>query len=258
MPQISIITINLNNKTGLEKTIPSVIEQNYSDFEYIIMDGGSTDGSLSIIETHQSHFSYWCSEPDKGIYQAMNKGILAAKGKYLLFLNSGDILDNAYVLEKISTHLTDPISIIFGNITYVRPNGIRELSRYPSKISAHFLSITTLPHPASFISRNTLLTLGLYDESYKIAADYAFFAIAILKYNVSYKYVNQNIACFATDGISSNPLNNGIITKERKKALRAAVTKHYFYYLHYTSCIYATYFRIWWKAYRVLVLKESV
>ena len=88
--KLSIITINYNNREGLKKTINSVINQTFRDFEYILIDGGSEDGSKEIILQHEAQFSYWRSEKDHGIYNAMNKGILAAKGDYLLFLNSGD------------------------------------------------------------------------------------------------------------------------------------------------------------------------
>ena len=87
---LSIITINYNNSDGLQRTIESVLSQTWTDFEWIVIDGGSTDGSLDIIKKHASHFSFWCSEPDTGIYNAMNKGITHAKGEYLNFMNSGD------------------------------------------------------------------------------------------------------------------------------------------------------------------------
>ena len=100
--QLSIITINRNNKTGLEKTIYSVVNQNYKDYEYIVIDGDSSDGSLEVIKRNEKYFSYWVSEPDSGVYQAMNKGIDRANGEYCLFLNSGDYLkdDNSRSEER--------------------------------------------------------------------------------------------------------------------------------------------------------------
>ncbi|MDR2910496.1 MAG: glycosyltransferase [Bacteroidales bacterium] len=93
--KLSIITINLNNVAGLQKTIESVVKQTFTDYEYIVIDGGSTDGSADIIKQHANKITYWVSEPDKGIYNAMNKGIRVAKGEYCLFLNSGDWLINS-------------------------------------------------------------------------------------------------------------------------------------------------------------------
>ena len=94
--KLSIITVNLNNLEGLKKTYESVVCQTFTDYEWLVIDGGSTDGSREFIEEHQDKFAYWCSEPDKGIYNAMNKGIVRAKGEYLNFMNSGDY----FVLRK--------------------------------------------------------------------------------------------------------------------------------------------------------------
>ena len=98
---LSIITVNLNNLKGLRKTIDSIISQTWRDFEWIIIDGGSTDGSRELIEQYQEHFAYWCSEPDKGVYNAMNKGIAKAKGVYLNFMNSGDVFYSNDTLERV-------------------------------------------------------------------------------------------------------------------------------------------------------------
>ena len=97
MKQISIITINYNNASGLEKTIRSVVEQIYNEYEYIIIDGASSDKSKEVIQEYQRYIDFWCSEKDSGIYNAMNKGIQKASGEYLLFLNSGDVLNNSAV-----------------------------------------------------------------------------------------------------------------------------------------------------------------
>ena len=99
--KLSIITINLNNKEGLQKTIESIVNQTFRDYEFIIIDGGSNDGSIDVIELYKENITYWISEPDKGIYNAMNKGISIAKGEYYYFLNTGDRLISNDVLEKI-------------------------------------------------------------------------------------------------------------------------------------------------------------
>ena len=100
MPKLSIITVNLNNREGLRKTAESVVSQTYKDYEWIVIDGGSTDGSKELIEQYAEHISYWVSEPDKGIYNAMNKGIRQAHGEYFLFLNSGDSLCDDDIVES--------------------------------------------------------------------------------------------------------------------------------------------------------------
>src|SRR5688500_2837476 len=115
MPKLSIITINLNNISGLIKNFDSVFEQTFKDLEYIIIDGGSTDGSKEIIEKNAAKFSYSVSEKDKGIYNAMNKGIVKEKGEYIYFLNSGDYLVNNEVIDKVF-HETEDKDIIYGDV----------------------------------------------------------------------------------------------------------------------------------------------
>ena len=113
--KLSIITVNLNNCDGLQKTIDSVVSQTFKDFEWIVIDGGSTDGSKELIEQYADHFTYWVSEPDKGIYNAMNKGIRVAKGDYLQFLNSGDYLYDRTTLEKCLLPQNNA-DVIYGNL----------------------------------------------------------------------------------------------------------------------------------------------
>jgi len=133
-PKLSIITVNLNNAEGLRKTIESVVSQTYTDYEYIIIDGGSTDGCVEIIKQYEDKITYWVSEPDKGIYNAMNKGILKAKGEYCQFLNSGDWLIKESILHDIFSIL--PIAdIIYGNEQTEK--GIRT---YPENPSFNFFS----------------------------------------------------------------------------------------------------------------------
>src|SRR5574344_2795323 len=107
MPKFSIITINRNNKNGLEKTTKSIISQLFTDYEFIVIDGGSTDGSADVIRKYATHITYWISEPDKGIYNAMNKGITHAYGDYLNFMNSGDCFHSPAVLDEINRQLHD-------------------------------------------------------------------------------------------------------------------------------------------------------
>ena len=119
MKQISIITINYNNASGLEKTIRSVVEQTYNEYEYIIIDGASSDKSKEVIQEYQRYIDFWCSEKDSGIYNAMNKGIQKASGEYLLFLNSGDVLNNSAVLADIHGFLSGE-DFVYGDLVFVR------------------------------------------------------------------------------------------------------------------------------------------
>ncbi len=197
--RLSIITVNKNNANGLERTIQSVIAQIFKDFEYIIIDGASTDGSEDVIKKYEDKIDYWVSEPDKGIYNAMNKGIRVAKGEYLLFLNSGDHLVNDTVLEEVFKLEFDE-DIVYGNILV---NGQWE-KKYPQNITLKYFHKDTLPHPASLIKKNTFDISGYYSENYLIASDFELFVKSIICKNLSYKYINIDVSVFYTNGVSNN------------------------------------------------------
>lgn len=194
----SIITINYNNKEGLRKTIESVVNQTCQDFEYIVIDGGSTDGSIDIIRKYADRIDYWVSEPDKGIYNAMNKGILQAHGEYLNFMNSGDCFYDVYVLEAIIPYLD---SDIVSGKNYVEGNGIQGYFKDDITLIDFFQG--TLPHQASFI-KHDLFVESLYDEKLKIIADWKFFVEALIFKNCTFHNLDILVCLFNPDGISSN------------------------------------------------------
>lgn len=138
MPQLTIITINRNDAQGLEKTLESIWEkQSFKNFEHIIIDGASTDNSINIIKKYASHLSYWVSEPDKGIYNAMNKGIIKAKGNYLLFLNSGDWLENDILTRVFKESFTE--DIVYADLYLYRNADDIQISPYPDKLTLPFI-----------------------------------------------------------------------------------------------------------------------
>lgn len=158
-PLFSIITINRNNAEGLQKTIDSVINQTYPNFEYIIIDGGSDDGSFEIIQNNQSELAYWISEPDKGIYHAMNKGIQQATGEYCLFLNSGDWLVEG-ILQTIQEYLKNTTALIlYGNLYLAY--SIKEFKTlcYPTSLDMRYFFKSTIGHQSTFIHRDLLLKI---------------------------------------------------------------------------------------------------
>lgn len=171
--KISVITVNYNNKLGLRKTIKSVISQTYKDLEFIVIDGGSTDGSIDIIKEHETKINFWISELDNGIYHAMNKGIAKATGDYLLFLNSGDyFFENSVLVELIKN--SNQEDLICGDIEYFNDLK-REISKSPRKLSFAFFNVSTLPHPCTLIHKKLFTVLGLYKSEIIICADWAFF-----------------------------------------------------------------------------------
>ena len=217
---ISIITVNYNDAIGLEKTIQSVKSQTYRNFEHIVIDGNSDDGSKAIIEKHKDSFSYWVSEPDSGIYNAMNKGIKVAKGEYLLFLNSGDWLFSNEVLTNVSDEINGNIDIYYGDLNFVNSEGTGKIKKYPGKLTFfYFFNKGHLPHPASFTKRSLFSKLGGYREKFKIVADWDFYVTAICKWDASYKHIDKIITNFDTNGLSGKSENRGLLLDEKTISL---------------------------------------
>jgi len=221
MPVISIITINLNNAQGLQKTIESVVSQTFSSFEFIVIDGGSTDNSHSVIEAYSKYLTYWVSEPDRGIYHAMNKGIKVAKGNYCLFLNSGDWLVNHTVLADVFSE-NSKADIIAGDVYYYdnQRNIIQWHVASPDVMSAKTLFEGSLPHQSTFIRRALFETIGYYNESLRIASDWLFFVEALLEKGCSYKHYQGVVSYFNMDGISCNPATDSLPKREQLRVLQ--------------------------------------
>ena len=215
MVKISIITVNLNKAIGLKNTFNSVFRQSAKGFEYIVIDGESTDGSKELIKKNANRLTYWLSEKDRGVYHAMNKGISKATGEYLIFLNSGDHFINENILETISTEL-DGTDIVYGDIFLIESSTKSWAGHYPSRLSFQHFVEGSLPHPASFIKRTVFDKVGLYDESLKIVADWKFFMDAICRFNVSYKHVDKTISVFYLDGLSSVAKNQALLQEEKR------------------------------------------
>ncbi|MCB9360303.1 MAG: glycosyltransferase [Flavobacteriales bacterium] len=221
-PHISIITINYNDKVGLERTIKSIINQTFRGFEYIVIDGNSSDGSKEVIERYKDKIDVWVSEPDKGIYNAMNKGIRKAKGEYLLFINSGDELYDANVLEEnINTIHTE--DLIYFNLLQVFENR-SNVHEFPSKIDYNTFINGTIGHPTTFIKRNLFNSIGLYDESLTIVADWKFFSQAVINHHCSLKQVKSILSKFYMDGISS--VNSDKTNAEKQKVLEECFSEY--------------------------------
>lgn len=222
MPLFSIITINLNNVNGLQKTIDSVLSQSCHDFEFIIIDGGSTDGSLVSIEKIAGKIKYCVSEKDAGIYNAMNKGIAQSTGKYLLFLNSGDSLVDSDVLQNV--FMQNPqADIVYGDMQTVEKNGLITHRKMPERMGVIQLYADTIWHPVAFIKRDLFYKYGFYDEQFRMVSDYEFFARMVLSKKVSTKHLAVEVALFDMTGVSSANDNKVQLMKER-----AAVQDKYF------------------------------
>lgn len=216
MKKFSIITINYNNCAGLRKTIESVVNQTYTDFEYIVIDGGSTDGSAEVIREYADRIDYWVSEPDKGIYNAMNKGILKATGEYLNFMNSGDCFHSSDVLKEIAAQRYSA-DIITGR----RMNAERTSMMIDSGsegVTMILFYIRSLGHQSSFI-KGELFNKHLYDESLKIVSDWKFFIEVFVFENCSFQFTDIIVADMNLEGISST--NFELSRLERKEVLES-------------------------------------
>lgn len=198
--KLSIITINFNNKDGLRKTIDSVISQTYRDFEWIIIDGGSLDGSKELIEQISKYLSYWVSEKDNGIYNAMNKGILKSHGDWLLFLNSGDWLYEDTTLERVFAQESTTADVMYGDKMQWTPDKCFGMQMTDNP-SVYFFSHDSLCHQATF-HRRTMFKNKLYAEDNKICSDWEFdFQAAIAGYH--FEHIHQYIVYYDNTGVSS-------------------------------------------------------
>ncbi len=200
--KLSIITVCRNEHENIRATCESVRSLHFSDFEWIVIDGGSTDGTLDILSAYKDRISVLVSERDKGIYDAMNKGVAHASGKYVIFLNGGDRFVDRTVLNLWPE--TSEADILYGDLVLERPDGSRQLKQYPEEPSSHWLLKKTLPHQASFIKRNLFERYGKYDTSFHIAGDYDMFVRLLHVEKCSCFHIPMPIAIFNVEGISSN------------------------------------------------------
>ena len=200
---LSIISINLNNSQGLKKTIESVANQSYSEYEYIIIDGASEDGSIDIIKSHHDKITYWVSEPDTGIYNAMNKGIKHAKGEYCLFLNSGDSLYNENVLRDCFD-IEFSEDFVYG-YQLIKKNGdfVEDLCLDVPYISFSTLKKAHIPHQCTFIKRELFNKIGPYNEENKIVSDWEFIMRGLFIHGCSIKRIPVKMTVYDTSGIST-------------------------------------------------------
>jgi len=217
---LTIVTVNYNNKLGLEATINSVINQNCNDFEWIIIDAASTDGSVQLLERHKNHFDYWGSEPDKGVYDGMNKGVKLATGDYILFLNSGDILCANTIIDLVKARNPKDDLIICDYFKITDEERIRV--NQSDKIPREFLIEGMFCHQSILHKRTLFERIGYYDIGYKIVADYVFLLKAFFQCNATFSYLDSPIVVYDDrEGISHYNANSEVqYLKERSEALK--------------------------------------
>jgi glycosyltransferase involved in cell wall biosynthesis len=199
--KFSVITVCKNSGSVLEHTIKSVLEQTGADFEYLIIDGGSTDRTLKILKKYQPDIDYCVSEPDFGIYDAMNKAITRSKGDWLYFLNAGDSFLNNSVLAHVS-QVTGSHDLIYGNV--IMDMGERKIINSPQNISRFLLLQKTICHQAIFARRQLFIRWGKFETKYKIAADYEWLLRMIFGQQTKQVYYDINISLVDMSGVSNS------------------------------------------------------
>lgn len=205
--KVSIITIVFNREKEIEQTIHSVINQDYADIEYIVIDGGSTDSTLSVIERYKSHMAKWISEPDSGIYDAINKGIDMATGEIIGMVHAGDMLFNNKVISNVAQSFYQTgADIVYGNTLLVDPFNINKVVRIyeggeynPNR----FLTGWMPSHSSTYIRRSLFQKLGTYRLDLNIAADYELLLRFMFKHSVNSSYYPGLLTIFRVGGISN-------------------------------------------------------
>lgn len=227
--KFTLITINRNNALGLENTMRSVVNQTYKEFEYIVIDGASTDGSVEVIKEYEPRFAHlkWVSEPDSGIYNAMNKGLRMASSDYVQVLNSGDCLAASDVTERMLVELEKKgdLSILYGNMIKCFPNGKRIVDKgfAGQEITMLGMYTGTLNHDPTYIRRDLFEKYGYYDENLKIVSDWKWYLQAIVLGGEKPRYVDLDVTLFDMTGISET--NKELDKAERKQVLEQLLPK---------------------------------
>lgn len=222
MFKLTIITINFNNLDGLKKTVESVLNQTSKEFEYVLIDGGSTDGSKEFIESLANNQTdsriKWISELDNGIYHAMNKGIKMAQGEFVQFINSGDILLDNFVTEKMLSEVAENDQILYGHMLKQLPKGLFRdkafAGRKPTFIDFYY---GTLNHSPALIRKSLFEKFGYYDEELKIVSDWKWYLQVIILLNTPIRYIPVDVTLFDMHGISNS--NRQLEILERNQVL---------------------------------------
>lgn len=218
--KVSIITVCYNAQDTIEKTIKSVVSQTYKDIEYLVIDGLSQDNTTSIINKYATDISYFVSEKDYGIYNAMNKGIQRSTGDILYFLNANDYLFDNNVIEDVVNHFKKTkAKIIFGDMSFINDNGKEKERRSFELVDKLFLTNENLCHQGIFYKKEVFSTCGVYNENYRLLADYNLNLKAIIKKRLKTCHIKRTVAKFTLEGQSNSQKYKTTQDKERSEIL---------------------------------------
>ena len=229
-PKVSIITVVYNGVTHLEQTINSVINQTYNNIEYIIIDGGSTDGTVELIKKYDKHIDYWVSEKDSGIYDAMNKGIAEATGEIVGLINADDWYETDAVAQVIETFVNSNADVVHGSMNIVKENGNSFMKKAELDLS-HLKKGMLLNHPTTFIKRGVYESYGSFNTQYKIAADWEL-VLRLWLEGLSFIAIESALANFRMGGVSSAHLKDSLLEKHQVRKDHDLIKIADWYYLY--------------------------
>ena len=205
--KFSVITISLNAGDTIKKTCESICSQTFRDFEWIVIDGQSTDGTLEFLDYYSEEISILISERDSGIYNAMNKGIAHASGDYCVFMNAGDSFYDENTLSHVAKYADS--ELLYGDVVLKSEGPVlscknEKIIKYPEHLTGNFFLKNTLSHQSSFYKRNLFEEYGGYDQAFKIAGDYEMFVRLLKKHNISSRYIARPLSLYFLGGISND------------------------------------------------------
>ncbi len=212
--KVSIITVTYNSSNTIERTINSVLDQNYQNIEYIIIDGGSTDNTIQIINKYRNRISKIVSEKDKGIYDAMNKGVYFANGDLICFLNSDDIyFDNNIINIVVQEFINNNIDLVYGDVVFFKKNINKFTRYYSSKIfNLKMLKYGIMPaHQSMFIKKDIFDKFGNFSIKYKIAGDFDWVLRVFKNNTIKSKYLNKVLIKMQYGGVSTSGLKSKLL-----------------------------------------------
>lgn len=221
--KLSIITICYNVKDEIERTCQSIVNQTNQNFEWIVVDGGSTDGTLDILNKYKDRMNIFISEPDTGIYNAMNKGITRATGEFLNFMNGGDCFASTFVIDDFLKQDTNNVDVLYGNRNFIVSNGNSWMNTFPEELSKLYFYNHCINHQSSFIRRSLFDKYGLYNEQYKIISDWEKWIVFIINGCV-FKHWNYVVANFYDGGVGSTLSPRHL--SERKEIVQKYFTEY--------------------------------
>ncbi len=248
--KVSIITVVYNNKYYIEECINSVLGQTYKNLEFIVIDGGSTDGTIEIVNKYENKLSKFISEPDNGIYDAMNKGIRLSSGNIIGILNSDDFyVDNDVISTVVAEFNTKKVDSVYGDLVYVKEDDTNKIVRYynsshctPDKFAYGWMPA----HPTFFVKRTCYEEYGFFKTNYKIASDFELLCRFLGKHRISYSYIPKVLIKMRVGGLSTRTWrSNLILNKEivRACAENAIKTSYFMVYSKYLTKIFQLFHR---------------